>query len=110
MLVMVLVVFIDLVGFGIVIPLLPFYGLHYAPDHPFAITMLMATYSGFQLIASPLWGRLSDRLGRRAVIMVSLTTSVLSYLWLANATSFWMLYAARALQGISAGHIAVAQA
>jgi DHA1 family tetracycline resistance protein-like MFS transporter len=107
---MLLVVFIDLVGFGIVIPLLPFYGLHFLPDHPFAVTMLMATYSGCQLVAAPLWGRLSDRTGRRPVMLASLTTSVLAYLWLAHASALWMLFAARALQGISAGNISVAQA
>ncbi|HLY56335.1 MAG TPA: MFS transporter, partial [Stellaceae bacterium] len=85
-------------------------GLRYAPDHPFAVTMLLATYSGCQLIAAPLWGRLSDRIGRRPIVLISLTTSVLAYLWLSEASALWMLFAARALQGISAGNISVAQA
>jgi DHA1 family tetracycline resistance protein-like MFS transporter len=110
MFVMVLVVFIDILGFGIIIPLLPFYGVHFAPDHPFLITMLMATYSGFQLISAPVWGRLSDRIGRRPVVLVSLITSIIGYLWLSQATSLWMLFATRAVQGISAGNISVAQA
>jgi len=107
---MALVVFIDLVGFGIVVPLLPFYGELYAPSHPFVITMLMATYSGCQLLASPLWGRLSDRVGRRPIVLISLVTSVSAYLWLSHASALWMLFATRALQGISAGNISVAQA
>ncbi len=109
MIVMLLVVFIDLLGFGVVIPLLPFYGEHFHAS-PAAITTLMSIYSGLQLVAAPLWGRLSDRIGRRPVVLVSVATSVLAYLWLSSADALWMLFAARALQGISAGNISVAQA
>ena len=109
MLIMLLVVFTDLVGFGVIIPLLPFYGEHFGAA-PLAVTMLLATYSGLQLVAAPLWGRLSDRIGRRPIVLVSTATSVAAYLWLAHADALWMLFAARALQGISAGNISVAQA
>jgi DHA1 family tetracycline resistance protein-like MFS transporter len=109
MLIMLLVVFTDLVGFGVVIPLLPFYGEHFGAA-PLTVTMLLATFSGLQLIAAPLWGRLSDRVGRRPIVLISTTTSVLAYAWLASADALWMLFAARALQGISAGNISVAQA
>ena len=109
MIVMLLVVFIDLLGFGVVIPLLPFYGEHFQAS-PAVVTTLMSTYSGMQLVAAPLWGRLSDRIGRRPVVLVSLFTSVLAYLWLSSADALWMLFAARALQGLSAGNISVAQA
>ena len=105
--IMLLVVFIDLVGFGVVIPLLPFYGEHFGAS-PFAVTMLLATYSGLQFVSAPLWGRLSDHIGRRPVVLISLTTSALAYFWLAHADALWMLFAARALQGISAGNISVA--
>jgi DHA1 family tetracycline resistance protein-like MFS transporter len=109
MLAMLSVVFIDLVGFGVIIPLLPFYGQEFHAA-PWTITTLMSVYSGCQLIAAPLWGRLSDRIGRRPVILVSVTTSVLGYLWLGSADALWMLFAARVLQGLSAGNISVAQA
>jgi DHA1 family tetracycline resistance protein-like MFS transporter len=109
MVLMLAVVFVDLLGFGIIIPLLPFYGLRFAAD-PFAVTMLMGTYSGCQLLAAPLWGRLSDTIGRRPVVLVSLATSVVAYLWLSRASALWMLFAARAVQGASAGNISVAQA
>jgi len=109
MLIMLLVVFTDLVGFGVVIPLLPFYGEHFGAS-PLTVTMLLATFSGCQLIAAPLWGRLSDRIGRRPIVLVSTATSVLAYVWLASADALWMLFATRALQGISAGNISVAQA
>jgi DHA1 family tetracycline resistance protein-like MFS transporter len=103
------IIFIDLIGFGLVIPLLPFYAeQHHAS--PETVTLLMATYSFMQLFAGPLWGRLSDRHGRRPVLLLSLVGSVLSYLWLGFADSLWMLFGARALQGAMAGNIAAAQA
>src|SRR5689334_13595048 len=109
MLVLFLIAFVDLVGFGIVIPLLPFYGERFGAS-PEVITLLMATFSLCQFIGAPLWGRLSDRLGRRPVLVVSLAFSVLSYLMLGFAHALWMLFAARALAGLTAGNIAAAQA
>src|SRR5436309_1949747 len=103
-----LIVFVDLVGFGLVIPLLPFYGERFAAS-PQQITMLLAIFSLMQMLASPLWGRLSDRIGRRPVLMASLAASALSYAWLGFADSLWMLFAARALAGACAGNIAAAQ-
>ena len=104
-----LIVFIDLVGFGLVIPLLPFYALRFGA-RPQEVTLLLAVYSLMQLFAAPLWGRLSDRVGRRPVLMISMATSVLAYLWIGSATAVWMLFAARALAGACAGNIAAAQA
>ena len=107
MLIIFLIVFIDLVGFGIVIPLLPFYGEHFQAD-PFTVSMLMATYSLGQFIAAPLWGRLSDRMGRRPILLISLVGSIFSYSWLAYATSLWALFAARTVGGLMAGNISTA--
>lgn len=107
MLALFLIVFIDLVGFGIVIPLLPFYGEHYAAT-PAEVGLLMATYSAAQFVAAPLWGRLSDRVGRRPVLAVSLAGIAVAYLWLAYTTQLWELFAARAAAGAMAGNIAVA--
>ena len=104
-----LIVFIDLVGFGVVIPLLPYYALRFGAA-PWEVTLLMACYSFAQFIAAPLLGRLSDRVGRRPVLLVSLACSVASYLWLAAAPTLWMLFAARLLAGAGAGNIATAQA
>jgi DHA1 family tetracycline resistance protein-like MFS transporter len=104
-----LIVFIDLVGFGVVIPLLPFYGLHFGAT-PAEVTWMMACYSLAQFFASPLLGRLSDRLGRRPVLLVSLCASVASYVWLGLSDALWMLFAARLLAGAGAGNIAAAQA
>lgn len=104
-----LIVFVDLVGFGLVIPLLPFYAVRFAAS-PQQVTLLMATYSLFQLFAAPLWGRLSDRIGRRPVLMASLAASAFAYLWLGGASALWMVFAARAFAGACAGNIAAAQA
>ena len=84
-----LIVFVDLVGFGLVIPLLPFYALRFAAA-PQQVAVLLAIYSLMQLFAAPLWGRLSDRVGRRPVLMISMAASVLAYLWIGSATALWM--------------------
>jgi len=104
-----LIVFVDLVGFGLVIPLLPFYAERFSAS-PQQVTLLLAVYSLMQMFSSPLWGRLSDRVGRRPVLMVSMAASVLAYLWMGFADALWMLFAARAVGGICAGNIAAAQA
>lgn len=107
MLVLFLVVVVDLIGFGIIIPLLPFFAVHFQAS-PFEVGMLMAVYSMTQFIAAPLWGRLSDRIGRRPVLLVSLAGAVATYVWLGLAEELWMLFAARAAGGIMAGNISAA--
>jgi MFS transporter, DHA1 family, tetracycline resistance protein len=104
-----LIVVIDLVGFGLVIPLLPFYAVRFAAS-PQQVTALVAVYSLAQLLTAPLWGKLSDRIGRRPVLIASLAASALAYLWLGAASALWMLFAARAFAGACAGNIAAAQA
>ena len=102
-----LVVLIDLIGFGIIIPLLPFYGEHFRAE-PDTVALLMATYSFTQFLSAPLWGGLSDRIGRRPVLLMSLAGAAVSYIWLGMAESLWMLFAALALGGAMAGNIAAA--
>ena len=104
-----LIVFVDLVGFGLIIPLLPFYGERFGAS-PQLVTILMAIYSLMAMLAAPLWGRLSDRIGRRPVLMASMLAAALAYLWFGFASALWMLFAARALAGACAGNIAAAQA
>jgi MFS transporter, DHA1 family, tetracycline resistance protein len=103
------IIFIDLVGFGLVIPLLPFYAVRFAATAP-EVTWLLATYSLAQLITAPFWGRLSDRIGRRPVLISSMAAAALAYVWLGAASDLWMLFAARAVAGACAGNIAAAQA
>ncbi|MDH5748069.1 MAG: MFS transporter, partial [Rhodospirillales bacterium] len=107
MLILFLIVFIDLVGFGLIIPLLPFYA-EYFQASPFVVGLVMATYSLTQFIAAPLWGRASDRIGRRPILLVSLAGAALSYVWLGFADSLAMLFAARAFGGIMAGNLSAA--
>ena len=109
MAVLFLIVFVDLVGFGLVIPLLPFYAERFAAS-PVEMTMLFATFSAMSMLTAPLWGRLSDRVGRRPVLIASMAASALAYLWLAFASRLWMVFAARAFAGACAGNIAAAQA
>ena len=104
-----LIVVIDLVGFGLVIPLLPFYAVRFGAS-PQLVTSLLAIYSLMALLSAPFWGRLSDRIGRRPVLMSSLAAGVLAYLWMGAADALWMVFAARSLAGVCAGNIAAAQA
>ena len=107
MLILFFIVFIDLVGFGIIIPLLPFYAeFHQAT--PAMVGLVMATYSLTQFIAAPFWGRLSDRVGRRPVLLISLAGATASYVLLGFADTMWMLFAARAAGGAMAGNISAA--
>ncbi len=104
-----LTVFIDLMGFGIVIPLLPIYAERFDAT-PFAAGALVAIYSLMQLVFAPVWGALSDRVGRRPMLLMSLVSSALSYLVLGSAGSLGVLFAARVLAGIAGASIPVAQA
>jgi DHA1 family tetracycline resistance protein-like MFS transporter len=104
-----LIVFIDLVGFGIVIPFLPLYAEEYGPS-PLVFGLLMASFSLMQFVFAPILGRLSDRYGRRPVLLVSLVGSVLGYLLFAFAGSIAMLFLSRIIDGISGGNISTAQA
>ena len=102
-------VFLDLVGFGLVVPYLPGVArTHGASD--FVATLLGAVFSLMQLLFVPFWGHLSDRLGRRPILVASVAASAVGMLFLGNATSLWMLFAARAWSGISTANISVAQA
>ncbi|MDA1099058.1 MAG: MFS transporter [Proteobacteria bacterium] len=109
MFVLLLTVFIDLVGFGIILPILPLYAQAFDAT-PVQITLLVAVYSAVQIISSPLWGRLSDRYGRKTILLLTLTGGALAYLWFGLASSLAGLFVARALSGAMAGNIAVAQA
>jgi len=104
-----LIVFIDLVGFGIVIPILPLYAEEYGPS-PLIFGLLMASFSIMQFIFAPILGRLSDRVGRRPVLLVSLVGSAVGYVLFGIAGSIGMLFASRIIDGISGGNISTAHA
>lgn len=102
-----LIVVIDLIGFGVIIPLLPFYAEYYQAS-PFEIGLLMASYSASQFVAAAFWGRLSDRIGRRPVLLISIAGSAVAYTWLGFAETLTVLFAARILGGFMAGNLAAA--
>src|SRR4051794_1293068 len=104
-----LTIFVNLVGFGIIIPLLPFYAETFGAS-PVVIGFLFAIFSLCQLIAAPVLGDLSDRYGRRPILIFSLAGTVLSFVMLAMAHSVWMLFAARIVDGLSGGNISTARA
>src|SRR5882724_817813 len=109
LLIIFLTIFVNLVGFGIIIPLLPFYAQTFGAS-PLTIGLLFAVFSLCQLIAAPALGDLSDKYGRRPVLVFSLAGTVVSFVMLAMAHSLAMLFAARIVDGLSGGNISTARA
>lgn len=102
-------VLLDLVGFGMILPLLPFYAQELRAS-AFEIGLLFSSYSLAQLVFAPLLGRLSDRTGRRPVLLASIGGSVAAYLLFTAADSFALLVLSRTLAGVAAANYAIAQA
>jgi MFS transporter, DHA1 family, tetracycline resistance protein len=102
-------VFIDLVGFGIVIPVLPLYAQKYGPSET-VIGLLLAVYSVMQFIFAPILGKLSDKVGRRPVLLVSLIGTSIGFLTMGLANTLWLLFLGRIIDGITGGNISTAQA
>src|SRR5881394_2868621 len=115
LLVVFLTVFIDLIGFGIVLPLLPIYSRNFGASG-FWIGLIMASFSAMQFLFAPAWGRLSDRIGRRPVLLVSTAGAAVSYAIFAfgsglqDHTALWVILGSRMLAGICGANITVAQA
>lgn len=102
-------VLVDMIGFGIVLPLLPYYAEEFGAS-PLDVTLLIASFSAMQFVAVPIWGKVSDRLGRRPFIIAGLFASAVSYLIFGLATSLLMLFVSRIAAGAAGGTISVAQA
>ena len=116
MLVVFLTVFIDLIGFGIVVPLVPMFSRHYGASG-WMIGVIIASFSAMQFIFSPIWGRLSDRHGRRPILLISTAGAALSYVLFAIGSGFenhslalGALLVSRIFAGACGGNITVAQA
>lgn len=109
LLIIFLTIFIDLLGFGLVIPILPFYAEHYGAS-AFQVGLLSMSYSLMQFIFAPIWGRISDRAGRRPILLLCLFGTAIGHLIFAIADSLIMLFIARSITGIAAASIPVAMA
>ena len=101
--------FVDMVGLLMIIPLMPFYAREMGGG-ALIVAVLMGSFTAAQLLSAPLWGRLSDRLGRRPALLVGLTASCIAYVVFAYASSIWLLLLSRVVQGAGGGTVGVIQA
>ena len=104
-----LVVAVDVLGLTIILPLLPFYAEHYGAS-PAAVGSLITVFAVCQLIAGPILGRLSDRFGRRPLLLLSQVGTLIGFLILAYAHQLWLIFLSRIIDGITAGNLSLAQA
>jgi len=101
--------FVDMLGFAMIFPLLPFYALRLG-GHPWIVGPLVASFSIAQLASSPLWGRVSDRYGRRPTLLIGLSAAAVAYVIFGFAHNIWLLFASRLVQGAGGGTTGVVQA
>ena len=104
-----LIVLVDILGFTIILPLLPFYSERLGAS-PTVVGLIVAIYAACQLIAGPILGQISDRVGRRPVLLVSQAGTLAGFLLLAFSTQIWMVFLSRAIDGATAGNLSIAQA
>ena len=107
--VLIAVAFVDMLGFAMILPLLPFYALNLNVS-PQLIGLIIASFSMAQLLSAPLWGRVSDRYGRRPALLIGLTAAAISYVVFGFANSFWLLLGSRVIQGAGGGTTGVVHA
>ncbi len=105
-----LIVFVQMVGAALILPILPLYAQGEFGLSPQAITLLAASFFAAQFVAGPYLGRLSDRFGRVPILIISQIGTVIAFIALGTAQAAWVLYAARIFDGITGGNIIVAQA
>lgn len=103
------ITFVDILGFSILIPTLPYLALHFHAK-PVLIGILFSTFSLCQLVAGPLWGNASDRIGRKAVLIISQIGATIGWALLGFAPSLFFVFVARVVEGVSGGNIGVTQA
>src|SRR3569833_1196748 len=101
--------FIDMVGTLMIIPLMPFYAKQFGANG-LMVGLLVSSFSIAQLVSAPLWGRFSDRYGRRPALIVGLAASAIAYVIFGYANSLWLLFLSRLVQGSGGGTVSVIQA
>ena len=104
-----LIVLVDILGYTIILPLLPFYSERLGAS-PFVVGLLISTYAVCQLISGPVIGSLSDRAGRRPLLIVSQIGTLIGFLILSQATTLWVIFLSRIIDGLTAGNLSLAQA
>jgi len=109
LIVLMVTAFVDMVGFAMVIPLVPFYATQMGADATI-VGVLISAFSIAQLLSAPTWGRLSDRYGRRPAVLAGLGVSAIGYVVFAIAGNIWLLFLSRVVQGIGGGTVGVLQA
>jgi len=109
LIVLMVTAFVDMVGLLMIIPLLPFYAKHLGANG-FVVGLLVSSFAIAQLITAPVWGRFSDRYGRRPALLVGLSASAIAYVVFGFATSLWLLFLSRLVQGAGGGTVSVIQA
>ena len=109
LIVLMITAFVDMVGFAMVIPLVPFYATQMGADATI-VGVLISAFSIAQLLSAPTWGRMSDRYGRRPAVLAGLGVSALGYMVFAVAGNIWLLFLSRVVQGVGGGTVGVLQA
>lgn len=104
-----LIVLVDILGMTIILPLLPFYAQEFGASK-LQIGLLVATFAVCQLVSGPLLGQLADRMGRKPLLLVSQVGTLIGFVVLGSATSLWVVFVSRAIDGITAGNLSLAQA
>ncbi|MCG8459009.1 MAG: MFS transporter, partial [Holophagales bacterium] len=101
--------FVDMIGFALIVPLLPFYATRFGADAS-TVGFLMAAFAFGQMLTSPLWGRLSDRVGRKPILILAQAISATAFVIFGFADTVFLLFACRLLQGVGAGSIGAVSA
>jgi multidrug resistance protein len=107
--VLMITAFIDMVGTLMIIPLMPFYAKSFGANG-LTVGLLVSSFSVAQLLSAPIWGRFSDRYGRRPALIIGMTASALAYVVFAYSDSLWLLFLSRLVQGSGGGTVSVIQA
>ncbi len=103
------ITFIDIIGFSMLLPILPYFVTHFGAS-PLVVGILFSTFSFCQLIAGPVWGNVSDRAGRKAVLIISQIGATIGWAMLAFAPNITWVFVARIVEGVSGGNIGITQA
>ncbi|HYW53188.1 MAG TPA: MFS transporter [Dongiaceae bacterium] len=103
------ITFVDVLGFTILIPILPFYAEHFGAS-PTTVGAIYSTVAVASLLSSPFWGRLSDRIGRKGVLIAAQVAGLLGFSLLAAGTALWTVFVSRAIEGLGGGGLGVTQA